>query len=721
MATLHPTKSTTPVPERTEEDNQRLFQLYKGWTLTERDGQVRQWVYQFGYDIQHADKGERRWVCCLCIKQKRPRPKSYAIKGLQNAEGPLYTDHNGIMDPTGKRQKPTKASEKAHQSIATILQLNPKEPKEQDLINTLIKRFDKTVFQQKLVNWIVNSNQSFSIVNDQDLRDIFNYLNPSVEITKANITDVTKCVLGLPELTERHTGENIAGQIIEIIREYEISDKLGYFTLDNAGNNKTSMGELGLEFGFDWEKRWVRCVGHVVNIVVKQMLYGKNPDAFEKEVFEGLHTAAKEHEVWRRRGSVGKWHNFAVEVSRSDTWTDMLKKVQAVESQLSDDAQLKKHRPVGVVVDNATRWLSQFSMIERALLLRPFYNSFVQRASNEWEKVNLTRAGHIKKGSKLPFFLKEENRMTPDDWHVLGTLYDILLDFQLVVRGLEGDGQGKHRRKVEENEIDPPLSGTSWDLIHAYEFLLETLESAKRAVANFPHGHHLAVNINLGWLKLNEYYEHLNDSPLIYGAAVLHPAYRWALFDDLWGDDDERQLWITKAKEMVQDLWEREYRDLEVDDPEIELPANKRLKTSRNKFTAWRTKKRGLTTGGISVTESPIRSPAQSPRSSVGGLDLDEYEQWQRDIEDADASVTDPYEYWHIRRLKYPRLSRMALDLLTVPPMSAECERLFSTTGRMVTKSRNRLDASTIGLCQTLRSWLRAGLIGSLDRILMDE
>ncbi|RKK07622.1 hypothetical protein BFJ65_g17827 [Fusarium oxysporum f. sp. cepae] len=778
MATLHPTKSTTPVPERTEEDNQRLFQLYKGWTLTERDGQVRQWVYQFGYDIQHADKGERRWVCCLCIKQKRPRPKSYAIKGLQNAEGHLYTDHNGIMDPTGKRQKPTKASEKAHQSIATILQLNPKEPKEQDLINTLIKRFDKTVFQQKLVNWIVNSNQSFSIVNDQDLRDIFNYLNPSVEITKANITDVTvraiaereftnnmervkdalrkspgqihiqydgwksgnrhalygitcvfrdsnnrpqKCVLGLPELTERHTGENIAGQIIEIIREYEISDKLGYFTLDNAGNNKTSMGELGLEFGFDWEKRWVRCVGHVVNIVVKQMLYGKNPDAFEKEVFEGLHTAAKEHEVWRRRGSVGKWHNFALEVSRSDTWTDMLKKVQAVESQLSDDAQLKKHCPVGVVVDNATRWLSQFSMIERALVLRPFYNSFIQRASNEWEKVNLTRAGHIKKGSKLPFFLKEENRMTPDDWHVLGTLYDILLDFQLVVRGLEGDGQGKHRRKVEENEIDPPLSGTSWDLIHAYEFLLETLESAKRAVANFPDGHHLAVNINLGWLKLNEYYEHLNDSPLIYGAAVLHPAYRWALFDDLWGDDDERQLWITKAKEMVQDLWEREYRDLEVNDPEIELPANKRLKTSRNKFTAWRTKKRGLTTGGISVTESQIRSPAQSPRSSVGGLDLDEYEQWQRDIEDADASVTDPYEYWHIRRLKYPRLSRMALDLLTVPPMSAECERLFSTTGRMVTKSRNRLDASTIGLCQTLRSWLRAGLIGSLDRILMDE
>ncbi|KAJ0136860.1 Uncharacterized protein HZ326_20163 [Fusarium oxysporum f. sp. albedinis] len=113
MATLHPTKSTTPVPERTEEDNQRLFQLYKGWTLTERDGQVRQWVYQFGYDIQHAQKEERRWVCCLCIKQK-----------------------------------PTKAANKAHQSIATNQQLKPKEPKEQDLINTFTKHHDKTQTQR---------------------------------------------------------------------------------------------------------------------------------------------------------------------------------------------------------------------------------------------------------------------------------------------------------------------------------------------------------------------------------------------------------------------------------------------------------------------------------------------------------------------------------------------------------------------------------------------
>ena len=53
--------------------------------------------------------------------------------------------------------------------------------------------------------------------------------------------------------------------------------------------------------------------------------------------------------------------------------------------------------------------------------------------------------------------------------------------------------------------------------------------------------------------------------------------------------------------------------------------------------------------------------------------------------------------------------------------MSSECERLFSATGLMVTPLRNRLDAGTIGLIQTLRSWLCAGIIKEVDSILLDD
>lgn len=61
----------------------------------------------------------------------------------------------------------------------------------------------------------------------------------------------------------------------------------------------------------------------------------------------------------------------------------------------------------------------------------------------------------------------------------------------------------------------------------------------------------------------------------------------------------------------------------------------------------------------------------------------------------------------------------MALDFLTIQAMSAECERLFSAAGRMVTPLRSRLDADMIGMCQVLRSWLREGVIEDLDVLLV--
>ena len=57
----------------------------------------------------------------------------------------------------------------------------------------------------------------------------------------------------------------------------------------------------------------------------------------------------------------------------------------------------------------------------------------------------------------------------------------------------------------------------------------------------------------------------------------------------------------------------------------------------------------------------------------------------------------------------------MALDFLTIQPISAECERLFSAAGQMVVEQRSNLQARTIGMCQVLRSWLRAGIIHDLN------
>ena len=107
-----------------------------------------------------------------------------------------------------------------------------------------------------------------------------------------------KLVLGIPELGERHSGENIAAEILDIIRSFGIEDKVGYFTLDNAANNETAMREIAQELHFDPVQRRVRCVGHILNLVVKSLLFGKDADAFEDTFVKGEALARAAHDTW---------------------------------------------------------------------------------------------------------------------------------------------------------------------------------------------------------------------------------------------------------------------------------------------------------------------------------------------------------------------------------------------------------------------------------------
>jgi hypothetical protein len=55
------------------------------------------------------------------------------------------------------------------------------------------------------------------------------------------------------------------------MKEYSIEKKIGYFTLDNARNNDTCMQELGLELNFNHKFRRLRCAGHMINLMAKQV------------------------------------------------------------------------------------------------------------------------------------------------------------------------------------------------------------------------------------------------------------------------------------------------------------------------------------------------------------------------------------------------------------------------------------------------------------------
>jgi len=63
----------------------------------------------------------------------------------------------------------------------------------------------------------------------------------------------------------------------------------------------------------------------------------------------------------------------------------------------------------------------------------------------------------------------------------------------------------------------------------------------------------------------------------------------------------------------------------------------------------------------------------------------DEYDEYLRiPAEPCDK----PLEWWAAHRGQFPVLSKMALDLLSIPLMSAECERVFSSAKLLITDKR---------------------------------
>ncbi|KAM4067910.1 restless-like transposase [Hirsutella rhossiliensis] len=306
---------------------------FPGYTISERAGRQTSWVWQHGFDIQPSDSPtKRKW----------------------NIENHLFKEHR-LVDLSGKRAARSwerNQGQDPSKNIVEMLNLNASDPKEQGIANALIQRFDKDHFQRLLLEWVVDANVSFRQPEHCRLRHIFEYLNPSVAVTNAHISHDTvrkrivdlytryktcvidnlkstraKFTLRMPELKISHSGENIAAQILEILESYEILDKVGYITLDNAGNMDTATEEIA------------------------------EADAFEAEINGEPVLDAVQHEIWRKKGPVGKLHNL-----------------------------VRAKNPVDVVLDNLTRWLSTLYMIRRGLELRPFLEDLTEKVTLEFRK-----------------------------------------------------------------------------------------------------------------------------------------------------------------------------------------------------------------------------------------------------------------------------------------------------------------------------------------------
>jgi hypothetical protein len=123
-------------------------------------------------------------------------------------------------------------------------------------------------------------------------------------------------VLALRQLQGAHTGENLAGVLLQIFSEYDIQKKIGFFIADNADNNDVCVDILFQELfpsmtANQRKKRRLRCAGHIINLCAHAFLMGKDAEKIAKEMDTALREGdlKKVGELWRKRGALGKLHN----------------------------------------------------------------------------------------------------------------------------------------------------------------------------------------------------------------------------------------------------------------------------------------------------------------------------------------------------------------------------------------------------------------------------
>ena len=150
---------------------------------------------------------------------------------------------------------------------------------------------------------------------------------------------------------------------------------------------------------------------------------------------------------------------------------------------------------------------------------------------------------------------------------------------------------------------------------------------------------------------------------------------KWEYITSTWQPE-----WIPDAKALVVQLWKK-YRPTSTQIEVIQEPKQQPL----NAFTTWKQQ--------------------QSARRADH---IDEYARYTREpLVPQDYIKQGACSWWLEERQQrlYPNLSRMALDMLTIPAMSAAPERLFSSANITISDRRNRLYGDTTEAIECLKSW----------------
>jgi hypothetical protein len=459
--------------------------------------------------------------------------------------------------------------------------------------------------------------------------------------------------IALPQLTGAHTGKNIAEIIAKTLQQFGINSRtVGYFMLDNATNNDTAVLRIAEQMGLTAAHRRLRCGAHTLNLIGQALLWGNNNNAYNNNSSK----LAVESELlcnWRENGPLGMLLSV-INYIKTPQQLELFEKFQGLANTELPAEQCKILVPVKPVV---TRWNSYYSAFERAVKLQHAVNAY---ANHYICRVRDEDTYAISCGNKLPeaSTWMRSNGLTAADWAVVTEYIDMLKPLKSATKRLEGHG------KDADGCVGGGRYGAIAEVIPVFEYILtyyeqrvKAYESVNYNVHNEAPEDHLPINLRTVWAKASDYYNKLDLSPAYYVATLLHPRYR-TYCKLAWADKPE---WLEANNSAFCALW-AEYntsshavRQPKVISSEIDDAIEALLDLD----------------GAAAATDGNI----------------DEYERWKarksKVNKDRNAAVH-PIRYWIGSCDRYPSLSRMAIDMLSIPASSCKCERMFSELGNLL-------------------------------------
>ncbi|KAH8715459.1 putative AC transposase [Beauveria bassiana] len=670
------------------------FERYTGGQDT------RAWWQAYGYRVEDNSTSRQgnklKWICADYFARSFKQKSDFCFicstgvsvkKHLRDAHG-IQAPNDAACRRGGLLLQ--------NQTIARFAGADFENPGDQFLMSKLRGQFNVKGLRMLLLDWITYHNLPFETVNAERFQRILLYGNPLLD---SALLPSAKTLLRMLESDVRamlygSKGENLAAIVSADGDDDEDEDEVDR-AIDEALRGEMLNDEIGFEL-----------------------------DALEPiEDCYSSHPAPEEitNATFREfslHGAPGMLHNIGLQLRASPQLYEQFLQSQRKESGKSSTLHW--------VFNNATRWVSDKRMMERALILLPALNIFFNDVQNRWESES---------GSERTKPVVLKYRLSPYDWKVVEILVKLLKPFEVATKQLQGSGMPGTRStcgsfdeyfpviEILLDHLESAIEGTVYEELKdpgtkerkdIETAIFEGLDSRTRKL--------LKVFIKLGWKKLHKYYDLLTSAAYV-GAVVFNPTKKWRLLDLLWSRVPSRKAksWRQDYKHKLLQIWER-YKDREVDCEVVPTPEDVSMDYIERRLA--RSVAGSALFRSPSTTAISFRKGNNKTKQMAAGTAIDdEYARYcAEDVVNSPHYRCRPIDWWKINVGRYPRLSMLAIDMLSIPSSSAESERTFSSAGRMTGPLRNRLRREIVAMAQCIRLWSAAGIYSpSLPLLNLDD